>query len=166
MVDLSTAASVAEILGGVALVVGLPTAVIAWRRQRAERDERAALEIVRAGQSREFMHALDVLYQSPPVTEAALAANPELRTAVDEMWAVYETLGFLVYKRMVPLTMFDEFAGGGVRLLWDRCEGWITERRKQPGAEHAFEWIQWLAEQVGSSGAKRPANDAYRDWRP
>lgn len=169
MMDLATAAAWAEVLGGIAVLVGVPLALFEWRRNRRAKAEAAALEVMRPVQSPAFIGALETMYRTPNVTEADLREDLDLAAAARLLWATFETMGFLVYKRVVPLEILEEFAGGSARLTWQRLGAYADALRQEPAAVHAMEWVQWLAERLDefpSPEKAQGAHESHKSWRP
>jgi hypothetical protein len=167
--DLATAASWAEVLGGLAVLIGVPVAFFEWRRNRAAKAAAAALEVMRPVQSPAFIAALERMYATPDVSMETLQGDEGLHDAARLLWATFETLGYLVYRRVVPLQVLEEFAGGSARLTWQRLMPYATQLRVDQQAVHAMEWVQWLAERLDEHPSPQKAVGAHvghRGWRP
>ena len=80
----------------------------------------------------------------------------------------FETIGLLVFRGTIPLSLVGELIGGIAIDLWSKVEGWVTVVRKEQSREHFCEWFQWLAEQLHKIGrhAQPPAFVQHRDWSP
>lgn len=81
---------------------------------------------------------------------------------------VFESLGVLVYHRLLPLHLVDHLCGGYVRASWKRIKPLVLAQRKGLGATFG-EWYQWLAERIEEYPA--PGKDigapvAFKGWKP
>ena len=79
----------------------------------------------------------------------------------------FETMGLMVYRRIAPLDLVVELAGGIVVAMWRKI-GPLEERiRKEQAQPSSAEWFQWLAGQCAAHKDERlPAHLAHRDWKP
>ena len=87
---------------------------------------------------------------------------------IDYWLGSMEALGFLVFRRALPLDIVDA-SGGPIILSWRKLEGYVREDRAKTGREPMWEWFQWLAEcliEYESRTSRSPAQVEHRDWRP
>jgi len=168
-VDLGTVANVAT---AAAVIIGLVFGMFEVVRARREREERAAFEVVHAMLTPEWIRSA-VLVLSAPDAKAVedLQANPKLFEAAQSVAIILETLGYSVYKRLVPLPVVDELMGGIVRIAWRKLQRYVEHERSHSGSQKTWEWFQWLAERLDEYGGRRTnltlgAHEAFRSWRP
>jgi hypothetical protein len=79
----------------------------------------------------------------------------------------FESLGVMVFYRLLPLHLVDHLIGGYVRASWLRLRPYVEMRQAQLGPMFG-EWFQWLAERLSESpapGKDIGAFEAYKDWR-
>jgi len=130
----------------------------------------AAIELVRPFQTTELWHAIQLVWALPDdAPPERIDGQPEVARAASTVSIAYETMGYMVYARLVPLSSFDELAGGAVRVCWRRLRPWTEHVRQTSGSPNAGEWFQWLAERLAESPAKGKlagAHIAHRKWRP
>jgi len=168
LLDLSSLAYLAIIvvpLVGLAFV-GLHAMLLHQRRRDA-----IALEAVRILQGQATARALQVVLSLPDsCTEEQLAMRgSETEECVGLVEYNFDTLGWMVHRRMIPLRDVDDLMGGAVRAVWRRVHLLAEERRHTRGTPNDFEWTQWLAERLeeNPSPAKQSgAHNFYRRWRP
>lgn len=117
-------ANLAEILGAVFLIGGVVFAVIQIRQFRRQRLEVAAIELVRSFQSPEFTRAFTLFLRLPNGLSAAelRQRDPEAEVHVMLMSITMESIGIMVYRRILPLAMVEELMGGVVEILWTKLE--------------------------------------------
>jgi len=79
----------------------------------------------------------------------------------------YESIGLLVYKGVVPLSIVAELVGGVAITFWNRLSPWVESMRKEQSAPFLFEWFQWLVERLVERGrdVHEPAYKLYRGWK-
>jgi hypothetical protein len=96
-----------------------------------------------------------------------VASDPELEAAAGILCGQFEQLGYLVYRRIVPLALIDETFGGGVRAAWPRLRPWIEADRARTANPYLEEWFEWLYLQLNRYPRKKtaPAASAHLDWR-
>ena len=172
MTDLETLANLAEVLGAITIIGGLLFAVVQIRQYRRQLRETATLELMSTFQTPEFARAFRVLRSLPddiPSTELT-AKQSEVEAAAMSVCAVYETIGVLVFRGILPFRVVEDLTGGAIVLCWRKLRTWIEETRVETSNERLFEWFQWLAErfseQQRADANSRPAYQAQRGWKP
>jgi hypothetical protein len=166
---LETLANVAQVLGVVAVITAIAFGVAQIRQFRQQRQDALAVELMRSIQDAEFTRSLRLLLELP-VNATARDVNARGEVFADALWALaakYETLGYLVYRGIMPLALVEELVGGvGVR-LWQRIRPWVLEMREAQQQPLLLEWYQWLADQLEERKRAEavPAYVAHRYWR-
>lgn len=61
-----------------------------------------------------------------------------------------ETLGYLVYRGIVPAEVAYDLVGGITLVAWERLSAWVEADRAQTGNHKSYEWFEWLARRLGS----------------
>ena len=167
--DLSTAADVVQIVGGVTIVGGILFGAVQLRHFQRQRKDAAAQLFIQQW-SGERMRDLDVVYRLPDAAPPDLAErNPETTRAANAVYVNLEQLGLLVHGRTIDIRAANEWAGGAVRVCWRKLRPWIESKRAAAGSERPGEWFQWLAERMAALPArdeKTGAHEAHRAWRP
>jgi hypothetical protein len=168
--NLNSLANLAEILGAVFLIGGVVFAVIQIRQFRRQRLEVAAIELVRSFQSPEFTRAFTLLLGLPNGLSAAelRQRDPEAEVHVMLMSITMESIGIMVYRRILPLAMVEELMGGVVEILWTKLENWVKELREEQDQPELHEWFQWLAERLKHrtvTDQNIPAHLKHRHWK-
>jgi hypothetical protein len=149
----------------VAVVFGTLT-LIQWQRTRFLS---AAAELVHTMQATEFTRAIARLMELPVDAPAErVLEDKETAAALYLVSHMFESLGVLVYHRLIPLHLVDHLIGGYVRASWKRVHVAITARRVTFGAMFG-EWYEWLydrLEQYPAPGKKDGAANAFKVWKP
>jgi hypothetical protein len=149
----------------VTLVFGVLT-IRQWQRSRYLS---AAAELVRTMQTAEFTRSIARIVELPEnIDPDTVLADRDLMHAFYAVSHVFESLGVLVYHRLLPLHLVDHLCGGYLRASWKRMKPFVLTRRETLGAMFG-EWFQWLAERIEKYPA--PGKDvgaaiAFADWRP
>ena len=171
MTDLETLANLAEVLGTLTIIGGLLFALIQIHQYRRQLRETATLELMNKFQSPEFAQAFRILRSLPedvPSSEIK-ANNPETEAAAMFVCSVYETIGVLVFRRILPFQVVEDLTGGAIVLCWRKLRTWVEELRVETSNERVFEWFQWLVErcleQQQIESASGPAYQAHRAWK-
>ena len=171
MTDLETLANLAEVFGTLSIIGGLLFAVIQIRQYRQQLRETATLELMNKFQTLEFSQAFRIirsLRDDVPSSELN-ANNPETEATAMFVCSVYETVGLLVFRRILPFQVVEDLTGGAVALCWRKLRAWIEETRVETSNDQVFEWFQWLvercAEQQQVESKSLHAYKAHRNWR-
>lgn len=147
----------------VGVIFGILTA-IQWKRTRALA---AAVEVVRAIQTREFVESIQWILKLPEDAAPELVVSkPENISAAYVVSHAFESLGVLVFYRLLPLHLVDHLIGGYVRASWRRLKPHVEADRAVFGVMFG-EWFQWLAERMiedPAPGKEAGAAKAYREW--
>lgn len=171
MTDLETLANLAEVLGTLTIVGSVLFAVVQIRQYRRQLRETATLELMNRFQTPEFAQAFRVvrsLQVGVPSSELN-ASDPETEEAVMFVCSVYETIGVLVFRRILPFQVVEDLTGGAIALCWRKLSAWIEGIRVETSNDRVFEWFQWLAErcveQQQIESKSLPAYKAHQNWR-
>jgi len=79
-----------------------------------------------------------------------------------------ETVGYMVYCRIVTLKAIDDLIGGTTMVYWSRAKKWIQRYREVTNNPKMGEWSEWLVDQLMARRARSgygPAHILYRRWR-
>jgi len=149
-----------------AIVFGL----IQIRQFRLQRRDAAAAELVRSFHDPLFAQSLRLIAALPndAKAEQLRAGGTGMEDAALYIGVRFETIGLLVFRGVMPLSLVDHLVGPRAVSLWSRLRDWSRLVREEEGREHFLEWFQWLAEQLDKIGrhAHPPAFVKYCDWSP
>jgi len=152
-----------------AVAVALVFGTLTIRQWQATRQLTAAAELVHTMQTPQFTEAIRCIMDLPVGKNAdELLADREVMAAFYTTIHVFESLGVLVFHRLLPLHLVDHLCGGYVRSSWKRLQPLVMALRKTHGATIG-EWYQWLAdriEQYPAPGKDVGAAVAYKNWKP
>jgi hypothetical protein len=160
---------VAPIATSLTVVLALVFGTLTIRQWQRTRYLTAAAELVRTMQTAEFTRSIARIVELEVNADPkALLADREVMAAFYAVSHVFESLGVLVYHRLLPLHLVDHLCGGYVRASWKRVRPIVISRRETLGAMFG-EWYQWLAERIDEYPA--PGKDvgapiAFKDWKP
>jgi hypothetical protein len=167
---LETLADFAQVLGAIAVVAAIAFGVAQIRQFRQQRRDALAVELMRSIQDAEFTRSLRLLLALPSGMSAAefRALGPTVEDATWALCAKYETLGYLVYRGIMPIELVEELVGGVGCHLWARLQPWAKEMRAEQGQPLLLEWFEWLTDRLNERDrpAAVPAYDRLRDWKP
>ncbi len=169
--DLESLANLAEIFGALLVIGGMVLGVIEIRNYRTQRQETAAMEIMRAFQSPEFTRAIQLVmeYEGDSRDCCDPEVSPELLKAVMLISTTLESIGLMVYRRSVPFSLVQQLMGGTIQACWSVLSSYVDRVRKNAGRDSLYEWFQWLAERLEAHPEYRDDEGAYvkyRDWKP
>jgi hypothetical protein len=169
--DLGTIASISEIVGGLAILIGGVFAVVQLREFREQRRQAAAVELVRSFSEPAHANAINLIQELPDGAPPELLRSKgrDYERAATMMAVTYETIGLLVFREMASFAMVRELTGGLTVVMWRKLGPWVLAVREEHGHRSFAEWFQWLAEQLERERADKEANPAYEQhasWRP
>lgn len=166
--DLDTVVGMATL---VAVVTGFAIGIAQVRESNRQRRDGMAVNLLQSFRTPEGERAMLTVIDLPEqlTAEQLRARGPELDAVVNKWCMECEALGYMVYRRSLPLHTVDEMFGGVLRSSWRKLRPWLEEKRRASGNKVHFEWFQWLAErleQYPAPGKLEGAYVAHRDWRP
>lgn len=167
---LDTLANLAQVLGAIAVVAAIAFGLAQIRQFRQQRRDALAVELMRSIQDAEFTRSLRILLTVPIQTSAEefRARGTSVEDAAWSLCAKYETLGYLVYRGIMPIALVEELVGGVGIHLWSRLRPWAEAIREEQGQPLLLEWFQWLAERLEERHRQHaiPAYTRLRSWKP
>jgi len=166
MAQLSSLVPYASLLAVLVAIVFGTLTLRQWQRMRYLA---AAAELVHTIQSAEFNRAIARIVELPEAAPVERVRDDrDTAGAAYVVGHVFESLGVLVYHRILRLHLVDHLVGGYVRASWRRLRPYIESRRGELGAMFG-EWFQWLAERIDdypAPGKRDGAHLAFRRWKP
>ena len=167
---LQTLANLSQVLGALAVVAAIVFGLAQIRQFRQQRRDALAVELMRSIQDAEFTRSFRLLFALPTSITAAefRALGETYEVASWALAAKYETLGYLVFRGIMPLELVEELVGGVGVHLWLRLQPWVLALRQEQGQPLLLEWFQWLAERLQARERPQavPSYIRHRDWRP
>lgn len=160
-------AEIAQFATSIAVIVAVIFGVLQIRHMAKTREIFSSAELVHAMRTPEFTESIGRIGQLPDGADPELVRRDAL-AAAQHVGHVIESLGVLVYHRILPLHLVDDLIGGYVRMGWKKLAPFVEARRKEYGVYYG-EWMQWLAERLGqypSPGKSEGAHLAHKDWTP
>ncbi|HLF15860.1 MAG TPA: hypothetical protein VI796_00270 [Candidatus Thermoplasmatota archaeon] len=156
-----------QLLGQVALVVGAAVAAYQLIQLKRQRRDQAALQVLTNLQSAEFREAYARVYELPVGASASEVHEGGVEEPATTIMMTFETLGVLVYNRVVPLDVVDQVIGGFLRESWRRLESYVKWKRQALNAPRWGEWYQWLFEHISANPRRAEgAYETFRGWKP
>ena len=145
-----------------AVVGALIFTALQVRVANRSRAEHAAISI-EAAQSDAWTRGLNQLYRIPEgaTAEQIDALGPDLTSAMEQVGIRVETIGYMVWRGIVDISMVDDLFGGIVIFWWSRIEPFAQRDRERTSNPKSYEWFQWLAEQLTERRRDGPVTPAY-----
>ena len=166
-----TVAVVLQTIATATFVAGAIFTVVQLRLARRAREREGALEILRFFHTPDFARALRLMYDLPPglSREEIVRRLGDDMALVEAMMLSWESLGVLVFRRQLDLSLVDDFVSGAIVLSWRKLDRYVREEREVRGRATLLEWFQWLAERMierETATPPVPAYEAHREWKP
>lgn len=140
------------------------------RQLRGQRQDAAAVELVRSLQDDSFVRSCRFLLATATDSPESkrIAQDDQFKQAMLLLGFRFEMLGVLVYREAVPFDVAAELVGGLVIETWRRLKPEIEVDRQTPGWRLYLEWFEWLAEQLEARGRSKqqPSYVSHADWQP
>ena len=168
--DLVTIANIARIVSSVVVISGIIFGIIQIRQYQQQRQDVAAVQLVNSFQSPDFNKSLRKVWSLPDAAswQELQELGNEWEAAAFQVGMTLETMGVLVYRRIVPLAILDELMGDAILVLWRKLQPWVEHLRIEQKRDSAYEWFQRLAERLAEKERRTEigAYWKYRNWKP
>lgn len=166
---LSDVANIVEIIGVLAIIFGIFFGVLQLRQHHKQSRDMAIVELARSFEDPEFTEAYILITSlEAGISDKDLRSKgPEYVTAAMRVGWKFETVGVLIYKRVVPMDAMADLVGGFSIKMWSVLGEWAQEMRQKQNQPEFFEWYQWLVDRLIERGeaTREPAYEANRSWR-
>lgn len=147
--DTQTLLVIAQLLGNLAITVGIIIAVIQIKQNKKQRKEIAVFEIFKAWQTPEFTEALnEIQFMSDHVTPKDLRSSKlKMDSYAYLVHAFFESTGLMVKRQLISFEVVDDLVGGVIQVVWKKLDMWIQEWRDERNPA-AGEWFEWLKTEI------------------
>lgn len=163
-------ATILNVISTVAIVGALIFTSLQVRAANRTRADQAAVIVIQTTQNHAWIDSLQLLATLPENAEPEVIdqAGKEMETALFTFDVRLETIGYMVYCRIISLKAIDDLIGGVVMVYWSRARKWMQRYREATNNPKIGEWSEWLVDQINARRARTehgPAQVLYREWR-
>ena len=164
---LATWGSVAEIIGAGSIITGLIVGWIQIRHLRRQQRDAVAINLAQTFYSRDLAHSIALIQPLPD--DISLAQMRELGddhvVAALTICTTFETMGLLAYKRIAPMDLVLDLAGGIVSVMCVKLRRWNEDLREEQQQPSFAEWFEWLGDQALKRNVESaPAHIRHKNW--
>jgi len=158
--------AIAEIIGACSIITGLVVGWIQIRHLRRQQRDAVAINLAQTFYSPELAQSIALIQPLPD--DISLQQMREL--GEDHMAAAlmictsFETMGLLAYKRIAPMDLVLDLAGGIVSVMSVKLRRWSEDIRVEQNQPSFAEWFEWLGDEAGR--AKAGEEPAHLRLRP
>ncbi len=166
---LSTWANIADIIGAGTIVTGLIIGWIQIRHVRRQQRDAVAINLAQTFYSHKLAEAITLLQTLPDGISLSQmrAMDPSYEQAAITLCTSFETMGLLTYKRIAPMDLVLDLAGGIVSTMRRKLGQWLEDLREEQQQPSWGEWFEWLGDQALQAKPKSgPAHITYKNWKP
>lgn len=158
----------APILSFITIIIAILFGILQLRQFKIQRKDIAAVEIMRTMQDEQFTESFNLINKSGHIENVAYLRkfDPELEKAILAIATKFETLGYLVFKKVIPIDFVEQLIGGVVISLWQKLEPFVKDYRVVNDQKLFLEWFEWLAYQFKQRKRDEaiPALDKFKKW--
>lgn len=166
---LSNWGNIADIIGASSIVTGLIVGWIQIRHLRSQQRDAVAINLAQTFYNRDLARAISLLQPLPDGISLAQLRNmgENYEQAAITVATSFETMGLLVYKRIAPMDLVLDLAGGIVSTMCRKLRQWQEDLRQEQQQPSWGEWFEWLGDQALSRKTDTvPAHIKHKKWRP
>jgi Tfp pilus assembly protein PilN len=166
---LSTWGNIANIIGAGSIVTGLIVGWIQIRHLRRQQRDAVAINLAQTFYSHDLAHAIALLQPLPDgISLTQLRAMGErYEIAALTVCTSFETMGLLAFKRIAPIDLVLDLAGGIVSVMARKLHQWNEDLRAEQQQPSWGEWFEWLGDQAQQRKSQSvPAHIKHQNWKP
>jgi hypothetical protein len=167
--SLSTWANIADIIGAGSIVTGLIVGWIQIRHLRRQQSDAVAINLAQTFYGPDLARSIALLQTVPDGIrlKELRALGPEYEQAAITVCTSFETMGLLAYKRIAPMGLVLDLAGGIVATMCRKLRRWNEDHREEQQQPSWAEWFEWLGDQALKQKSESvPAHIRHRSWKP
>lgn len=166
-IDLATLLS---LVSAIAVVGALIFAGLQVRTANRVRTDQAAVTVIQTTQSSNWIESLELIATLPENAEPELVdkAGKAMEAALLSFNIRLETIGYMVYCRIITLKAVDDLIGGVIMVYWSRAAKWMQRYREATNNPKIGEWSEWLVDRLNNRGTRverGPAHVIHGSWR-
>ena len=165
---LETWANVADIIGAGSIVTGLIVGWIQIRHLRRQQRDAVAINLAQTFYSRDLAKSITLLQPLPDgiTLEEMRELGPRYEQAAITLVTSFETMGLLAFKRIAPMDLVLDLAGGIVSVMSCKLRVWQQQLRDEQQQPSWGEWFEWLGDQAANAKTStEPAHMAHKNWK-
>jgi hypothetical protein len=166
--SIATWGNIAEIVGAGSIVTGLIVGWIQIRHLRRQQRDAVAINLAQTFYSRDLANSIALLQPLPDniSLEQLRDMGDAYIVAAMTVCTSFETMGLLAYKRIAPMDLVLDLAGGIVSVMCVKLRRWNQDIREEQQQPSWAEWFEWLGDQALKRKAESdPAHVRHRDWK-
>lgn len=166
--SLTVWANIADIIGAGSIVTGLVVGLIQIRHLRSQQRNSVAINLAQTFYSHDLAQAIALLQPLPDgiSLEEISEMDDKYANAAITVCTSFETMGLLAFKRIAPMDLVLDLAGGIVATMSRKLRRWNEELRKEQEQPSWAEWFEWLGDQAANANTTaQPAHLEHKDWK-
>ena len=161
--------NILQIGGTFAVIYGIWLGLKQLKLDRDQRRDLAVMECARSFEDKEFTEAYGLITTlGPDQTKKQITdQGEEYELAALRVGMKFETIGFLIYKKVVPIDAMEDLVGGAALTIWEILNKWVIETRTARNHPNFMEWYEWLIDRLmeRNRGKRQPAYLAHKNWK-
>lgn len=169
MENLTFWANIAEIIGAGSIITGLIVGWVQIKHLRRQQLDAVAINLAQTFYSQDLADAIVLLQELPDgisLTEVR-GRGKEYQQAAVTLCTSFETMGLLVYRRIAPMDLVLDLAGGIVSVMVRKLRRWCEDTRMEQSQPSFAEWFEWLGDQGTRHKTEKGAGHIeHRNWKP
>lgn len=138
---------IAPLLSFITIIVAIIFGVVQLKQFKTNRKDIAAVEIMRSFQNRDFTDSIILINDLPEgiSLKEIREKDGKYESAILALTTKFETLGFLISRKVIPVEYVEQLVGGECVRYWKKLENYVLEFRKVEEQKIFLEWFEWLA---------------------
>ena len=161
--------SFTDLVTAITLFVGLIFAVVEIRHFRLAHKREAAITLMQSFLSTDYNNVIPLVFNMPEnLSHDEVVEYLGGETKIFNLLTTIESIGILVFQREVGLDMVGYFFSSPISEIWRKLRNYVEYVREDTGYIEAWEWVQWIYEQMEKKRESKPLVPAYiqhKDWK-
>jgi len=154
---------VANVALALSFIIALVFGIAQVRTANRDRRERFTIETLHNFQTREFAELILFINSRnmPSSSKDMNALPPKEQVFIVQFGQQMESLGMLVFERLINIDLVDKTLGSFVTLAWQKYKPLFSDLREKQPDPFLGEYFQWLAERIEERMQRNPRRPFY-----
>lgn len=162
-------AQLAPIFSLIAIIAAIIFGIVQLKQFRMQRKDLAAVEVMKTMQDVAFTDSVIAVNKLKKgiSLKSLRKLDIDYEQAVLILGTKFETLGFLAFKKIIPIDFVENLVGGECIRHWNKLSHYVSDFRNESNQPLLFEWFEWLAYQLHQRQrhTSKTALEKYKNWK-
>lgn len=161
--------TIIDLVSSLTVIAGVFFALLEFRNYKAAHKRESALTLMQSFMSPEYNEVIPIVFDMPEgLSPDEIVKAMGGKSKIFNFLSTFESLGVLVYHRVISLDLADDYFSSPVLAAWRKLGPFIREWREENERPVGWEWVEWLHDRMAEKESGSPAIPAYiahQNWK-